>query len=44
MFRPEIAVVVDSGDRRPFTVAECVSRALQAEFHLTEAKEEKASY
>ena len=44
MFRPEIAVVVDSGDRPPLTVAECVSRALRAGFHLTEAKEEKARY
>ncbi|GMN62168.1 hypothetical protein TIFTF001_031251 [Ficus carica] len=41
MFRPEIVVVVDNGDRPPLTVAECVSRALRAEFHLTEAKEEK---
>ena len=44
MFRPEIAVVVDSGDRPPLIVAECVSRALRAEFHLTEAKEEKVRY
>ena len=44
MFRPEIAIVVDNGDRPPLTVAECVTRALRAKCHLTKAKEEKARY
>ena len=39
MFGPEIAVVVDNGDRPPLTIAECVTRVLRAEFHLTKAKE-----
>ncbi|KAL5556308.1 hypothetical protein UlMin_038544 [Ulmus minor] len=35
MFRPELAVVIDSGDNPPTTIAECVDRALQEhEEHL----------
>ncbi|KAL5540684.1 hypothetical protein UlMin_043336 [Ulmus minor] len=41
MFRPELAVVIDSGDNPPTTVAECIDRALRAEYRLTQAKEER---
>ncbi|KAL5541347.1 hypothetical protein UlMin_045674 [Ulmus minor] len=41
MFRPELAVVIDSGDNPPTTVAECVDRALRAEYRLAQAKEER---
>ncbi|KAL5545187.1 hypothetical protein UlMin_008971 [Ulmus minor] len=41
MFRPELAVVIDSVDNPPTTVAECVDRALRAEYRLAQAKEER---
>ncbi|KAL5551368.1 hypothetical protein UlMin_001544 [Ulmus minor] len=41
IFRPELAVVIDSGDNPPTTVAECVDRALRAEYRLAQAKEER---
>ncbi|KAL5565158.1 hypothetical protein UlMin_028322 [Ulmus minor] len=41
MFCPELAVVIDSGDNPPTTVAECVDRALRAEYRLAQAKEER---
>ncbi|KAL5538128.1 hypothetical protein UlMin_046157 [Ulmus minor] len=41
MFRLELAVVIDSGDNPPTTVAECVDRALRAEYRLAQAKEER---
>ncbi|GMN33520.1 hypothetical protein TIFTF001_048265 [Ficus carica] len=44
MFRPEIAVVIDSGEKPPTTVAECVERALRAEYRLAQAKQERAKF
>ncbi|GMN25168.1 hypothetical protein TIFTF001_047705 [Ficus carica] len=44
MFRPEIAVVIDSGERPPTTVAKCVERALRAEYRLAQAKQERAKF
>ena len=44
MFRPEIVVVIDSGEIPPMTVAECVKRALHTEFHLAYAKQERAKF
>ncbi|KAL5539945.1 hypothetical protein UlMin_046279 [Ulmus minor] len=41
MFRPELVVVIDSGDNPPTTVAECVDRALRAKYRLAQAKEER---
>ncbi|GMN65280.1 hypothetical protein TIFTF001_034350 [Ficus carica] len=36
--RKNIAVVINSGDRPPMTVAKCVERALRAVYHLAQAK------
>ncbi|GMN70446.1 hypothetical protein TIFTF001_039508 [Ficus carica] len=44
MFCPEIAVVIDSGERSPTTVAECVERALRDEYRLAKAKQERAKF
>ena len=44
MFRPEIDTVVDSGERPPTTVADCVGRAVRAEYHLAQAKEERTKF
>ena len=40
MFCPKLAVVIDSGDNPPTIFAECVDKALRAEYRLTQAKEE----
>ncbi|GMN68154.1 hypothetical protein TIFTF001_037215 [Ficus carica] len=42
MFRPEIVVVIDSGERPPMPVDEYVERALHAEYILAQAKQERA--
>lgn len=44
MFRSDIALVVDSGSQPPTTVADCVNRALRAEYHIAQSKEEKAKF
>ncbi|GMN64787.1 hypothetical protein TIFTF001_033878 [Ficus carica] len=44
MFHPEIAVIIDSGEKPPTTVAECVERALRAEYRLAQAKQERAKF
>ncbi|GMN36082.1 hypothetical protein TIFTF001_042369 [Ficus carica] len=44
MFPPEIAIVIDSGEKPPTTVAECVERALRAEYRLAQAKQERAKF
>ncbi|GMN75112.1 hypothetical protein TIFTF001_052565 [Ficus carica] len=44
MFCPKIAVVTDSGEQQPTTVAEYVRRALHAEYCLAKAKQEKAKF
>ncbi|KAL5570640.1 hypothetical protein UlMin_027215 [Ulmus minor] len=43
MFRPGIATIVDAGDHGPQTVAECIDRALRAEFREKENLREQAS-
>ena len=44
MFHPEIATVVDSGERPPIIVADCVGRAVQVKYHLAQTKEESAKF
>ncbi|PON46318.1 hypothetical protein PanWU01x14_252650, partial [Parasponia andersonii] len=44
MFRPELAVVVDSGNNPPTTIVECIGRALRVEYDLAQAKEEQQKY
>ncbi|GMN57118.1 hypothetical protein TIFTF001_026231 [Ficus carica] len=44
MFHREIAVVIDSGEKPPTTVTECVKRALRAEYRLAQAKQERAKF
>ncbi|KAL5549485.1 hypothetical protein UlMin_004716 [Ulmus minor] len=43
MFRPGIATIADAGDHGPQTVAECIDRALRAEFCEKENLREQAS-
>ncbi|KAL5563369.1 hypothetical protein UlMin_033116 [Ulmus minor] len=43
MFRPGIATITDAGDHGPQTVAECIDRALHAEFREKENLREQAS-
>ena len=40
MFKPELAMAIDSGNYTPATVADCVERALRAEYRLAQVKEE----
>ncbi|GMN56925.1 hypothetical protein TIFTF001_026045 [Ficus carica] len=44
MFCPKIVVVIDSGERSHTTFAECVGRVLRFEYHLTQAKQERAKF
>ena len=44
MFRPDIALNIDSGSSPPTTVADCLSRVLRAEHRLGMVKEDKAQY
>lgn len=34
MFRPKISALVDNGTEQPTSAADCVNRAIRAEFHL----------
>ncbi|KAL5549395.1 hypothetical protein UlMin_004626 [Ulmus minor] len=43
MFHPGIATIADAGDHGPQTVAECIDRALRAEFREKENLREQAS-
>ena len=42
MFRLELALNIDSGSSPPSTVADCLSRAIRAEYRLSQLKEERA--
>ena len=44
MFRPELALAIDSGSHPPSTVADCLERAMRAEYHLVQVKEERDRY
>ncbi|GMN27167.1 hypothetical protein TIFTF001_046119 [Ficus carica] len=44
MFRSDLAVVISSGPHPPLTVAECVSRAIRAEYWVGQNKEQKAKF
>ncbi|GMN72009.1 hypothetical protein TIFTF001_052758, partial [Ficus carica] len=44
MFRPDLAVVISSGPHPPLTVAECVSRAIRAEYWVGQNKEQRAKF
>ena len=44
MFRPELSVVICSGPHPPFTVADCVSRAVRAEYWVGQSKEQRAKF
>ena len=44
MLHPKISMVVESGGFQPTTVAECVERAVNAEFHLKQIKEERKQF
>ena len=38
MFRPELTEIIDTGETPPKTVANCVDRALRAEYYLAKVK------
>ena len=42
MFRPELALAVDSGPEPPSTVTDCVARAIRAEYRLGQVKDDWA--
>ena len=44
MFRPELTLAIDSGSQPPTTVADCLERAMRAEYHLIQVKEERAQF
>ena len=44
MFKPELAMAIDSGNQPPVTVADCLERAVRAEYRLTQVKEERAQF
>ena len=44
MLHPEISMVVESGGFQPTTVAKCVERAVNAEFHIKKIKEERKKF
>ena len=44
MFKPELAMAVDSSSKPPTTVADCVTRALRVEYRMTQVKEEWAQF
>ncbi|GMN19638.1 hypothetical protein TIFTF001_045216 [Ficus carica] len=44
MFRLDLAVVISSGPHPPLTVAECLSRAIRAEYWVGQNKEQRAKF
>ncbi|GMN73637.1 hypothetical protein TIFTF001_053058 [Ficus carica] len=44
MFHSDLAVVISSGPHPPLTVAECVSRAIRAEYWVGQNKEQQAKF
>ncbi|GMN31834.1 hypothetical protein TIFTF001_041643 [Ficus carica] len=44
MFPSDLAVVISSGPHPPLTVAECVSRAIRAEYWVGQNKEQRAKF
>ena len=44
MFKPELAMAIDSRNQPPVTVADCLERAVRAEYRLTQVKEERAQF
>ncbi|GMN34983.1 hypothetical protein TIFTF001_044967 [Ficus carica] len=44
MFHSDLAVVISSGSHPPLTVAECVSRAIRAEYWVGQNKEQRAKF
>ncbi|KAL5538583.1 hypothetical protein UlMin_045492 [Ulmus minor] len=44
MFKPDIALAIESGGSPPTTVARCVERALRIEYRMAKVKEERNKY
>ena len=44
MFRPDIALAIESGGGPPTTVADCVDRAIRVEYRLAKLREERARH
>ncbi|KAL5537339.1 hypothetical protein UlMin_046267 [Ulmus minor] len=44
MFKPDIALAIESGGSPPTTVARCVERAVRIEYRMAQVKEERNKY
>ena len=44
MFRPDIALAIESRSGPPTTMADCVDRAIRVEYRLAQMKEERARH
>ena len=44
VLRPELTVLIESGENPPTTMADCVSRALRAEHRVNQSKEEQTKF
>ena len=44
MFKPDIALAIESGGSSPTTVARCVERAVRIEYRMAQVKEERNKY
>ena len=44
MFRPDIALAIESGGSPPTTVARCVERVVRIEYRMAQVKEERNKY
>ena len=44
IFKPKLTTAVDGSFKPPTTVADCVTRALRAEYHMIQVKEERGHF
>ena len=44
VFRPKIITLIESGEHPPTTMADCVSKALRAEYRVNQSKEERTKF
>ena len=44
IFKLELSMAIDSGNQPPVTVADCVERAMRAEYRLAQVKKERAQF
>ena len=44
VFHPELTALIETGEHPPTTMADCVSRALRAEYRVNQSREERAKF